>query len=648
MFEKYFPYEEFRPGQREAVEFIYKVFTERRVGLLDAPCGIGKSIAVMTAFLTAREKGFSGTLMVLTRTRNEAEIYCRELKAVKEHSGVGFAAAIFKSKKEMCPLLEEDPRLREVGYRDFIAYCRGLKKGDFGRICPYYASTMETGWRPTRRALKFVKELAEVGPLMPEEVYEYSRGDGFCPYEVTRLIARFSVVIIGNYNYALVDSIRRSILGLAGLKTSSVDVVFDEAHALPRYASELLSDELSTRSLSIAISEAEKYNVKGVRLLEAARRVVERYGRRAEEKGFDEEMVVDGWEVVNELCGEAGLKNPSALEEELVELLEEGERIRAEKVDAGHAPTSYVSRAAGFFLDWMALRGEAYVNYAKAVKTSKGEVYWRLGIRCLDPSLPAGIIGKFRSALLMSGTLWNFDYYVDVLKLPKTRVITLSIPSPFPRGNRIILADVAVTTKYEMRSEEEWRKIAEHLEVLLRGIDGRLAVYFPSYDVMEEVLKRLHAGIEVLAESEATRVAEVLEFLRRRKRGALMGVAGGKLSEGVDLTMEGRSMLSAVIIVGLPYPKRTELQERLQRFFEGRFEGRGFSYAYEAPCIVNLAQTAGRLLRSPEDRGAIVIMDSRIRGRILEKLPRDWREDLQPYSDPKRIVEAIRSFMGWS
>jgi len=63
---------------------------------------------------------------------------------------------------------------------------------------------------------------------------------------------------------------------------------------------------------------------------------------------------------------------------------------------------------------------------------------------------------------------------------------------------------------------------------------------------------------------------------------------------------------------------------------------------------VNLAQTAGRLLRSPEDRGAIVIMDSRIRGRILEKLPRDWREDLQPYSDPKRIVEAIRSFMGWS
>jgi len=108
--------------------------------------------------------------------------------------------------------------------------------------------------------------------------------------------------------------------------------------------------------------------------------------------------------------------------------------------------------------------------------------------------------------------------------------------------------------------------------------------------------------------------------------------------------LNGRSLLSAVIAVGLPYPKRTELQAALVKYFREKFGNKAMEYANGIPCLNALAQSAGRLLRSPEDKGIIVMMDDRAAGRFKEKLPKDWREDMEAHYDIEKLSERIKNF----
>ncbi len=205
---QFFPYPSFRPFQLNAIKFAYETMRDGKVGLLSSPCGTGKSISVLTAFFTARELNPSlGRLMALTRTKNQLEIYSRELKNIKDYCGISFTASIFKSKKEMCPHAFEDSKLKNVGYRDFLYYCRGLKDGTFDRTCEYFEKTY-SGWKPSWHAYNVVGKIKEIGPLLPDEVYWLCRNEGLCPYEATKILTRYADIVVGNYNYILVKAIR--------------------------------------------------------------------------------------------------------------------------------------------------------------------------------------------------------------------------------------------------------------------------------------------------------------------------------------------------------------------------------------------------------------------------------------------------------
>lgn len=197
---KYFPYLSFRPHQLKAIDFMYRVFRDEKIGLLSSPCGTGKSISVITAFLLARDEGFIDRILILTRTKNQFEIYRREIEEVRKHSKESFIAAMFKSKKEMCPNIGESKALRDIGYRDFLRYCRSLKNGRKGFSCKYYERTVH-GWKPTLEALDLLDEIEVKGLFMPDEIYNLASREGFCPYEVTKLLFRRASIVVGSYNY---------------------------------------------------------------------------------------------------------------------------------------------------------------------------------------------------------------------------------------------------------------------------------------------------------------------------------------------------------------------------------------------------------------------------------------------------------------
>ena len=642
--ERFFPYDDFRPYQRDAIDFAFNVITNRKIGLLSSPCGTGKSISVLTAFFMAKELDDTvGRLFALTRTRNQLEIYCRELKRIKEYSGVNFVASIFKSKREMCPYVRENARLRNISYRGFLQYCRNLKDGSFGNTCEYYERTYK-GRKLSWRAYNVVNKIKKIGPLLPDEVYEISVDEGLCPYEVTKVLAKYADVLVGNYNYILVDSVRNSIFGRAGIKVKDVNCIFDEAHSLPYYAAGILSDELSSTSISRAQREVETFRVDDFDLLEASYDMLVKLGKKVyREFGFDVEHVIGTREIVKPLLERLGV-NADKLVEIISELSEVGETIRYKRAEAGINPISYLSRCADFLAEWVGMVGSSYARYVKVGVDSDKRRRVRLGIRCLDPALAAGVINELRSAVLMSGTLWHTDYYVDVLGIERSRCENIELSSPFPRENRLIVVDMSVTTKFEKRSEAQWKRIADHLERIIEQVNGRVAVYFPSYAIMHEVAKAASFDLPFVLEERHTKIVDLLRFLKSHERCVVFGVARGKISEGVDMSMAGSSLLSAVIAVGLPYPKRTELQIVLVKYFREKFGNKAMEYANGIPCLNALAQSTGRLLRSPEDKGIIVMMDGRAAGRFKEKLPKDWREDMKTHYDIEKLAERIKNF----
>jgi DNA excision repair protein ERCC-2 len=641
---EFFPYPSFRPFQLDAIKFNFEVFRNGKIGLLSSPCGTGKSISVLTAFFMAKEWSNSvGRLLVLTRTRNQLEIYCRELKSIKEHCGASFVASVFKSKKEMCPHALEDSKLKDISYRDFLYYCKGLKEGAFGKTCNYYDKTYD-GWKPSWHARNIINKIGEIGPLMPDEVYAVCRDGEICPYEATKILAKYADIIIGNYNYILVDAVRGSVLGKAGWRLNEINCVFDEAHSLPYYAAGIFSDELSSASVRRALKEVQNFGLDDFGFLDALRRVMAEFGRKIYKKyGLDVEHVVGRETIVNALLKDLEV-DADRLLELISDLSDKGEIVRYKRAEVGKSPISYLSRCASFLSDFVSLTGSSYIRYVKVEADRDGRKSVKLGIRCLDPALAASVINKLRSAILMSGTLWHMNYYMDVLGIERKRCECMELPSPFPPKNRLIVVDRAVTTKFEKRGRIQWKRIAEHLTQIIKQVDGRVAVYFPSYEVMREIVNLVKFDVPFLTEQRSTKILDVLQFLKSNRQCVVFGVARGKISEGVDMSTGGRSMLSAVVIVGLPYPKRTELQDALYEYFREKFGNKAVEYANDIPCLNALAQSAGRLLRSPEDKGVIVIMDGRASGKFKYKLPKEWRCEMKTHLRIEKILGRIKNF----
>jgi len=643
----YFPYPELRRYQREVIEFAYKIISEGRIGLLNAPCGIGKSVAVLTAYLMAREAGLEGPeakLMILTRTKAQLEIYVREVRHIREALGLDLKAAVFASRQDMCPLRLEAPALAKASYRDFLRACKQLRRGA-GAICPYYEATYRTRFKPSSATRSAVERALRLGATLPGELVEVCRDLGVCAYETVKCVARRADVLVGNYNYLLLGPVREAILWRFGADLPELNCVLDEAHNVDKWAVDVMSDEVSSRSFRRAAKEADEYGVADRGLMGLMAELVDEMGQETYRlHGPEYERLVDPELVADALMSKLGLTSKRVLVSLLKFLEEEGDKIRLARAKEGQPPVSYVGRCASFLTEFFSRVGREFAHYSLALERGR-EVVGRIGVRCLDPSVAASVLNELRSALLMSGTLWDPDYYTEALGIDRSKAEFMSVPSPFPRQNRLLLVDTAVSTKYEFRSEEEFDNIAKRLSVLVKAIGGRVAVYFPSYDMMKAITKRLALDAPVLIEERRTKVEDVLSFMASHERCVLLGVARGKVSEGVDLSAGGRGLLSGVIIVGLPYPKKTGLQEALTAYFEEKFGKRGWHYANRVPCLIALAQSAGRLQRSEHDRGVVIIMDKRAAGRFRRYLPREWRTDMKATRDLEALVRAIREFM---
>jgi DNA excision repair protein ERCC-2 len=270
----------------------------------------------------------------------------------------------------------------------------------------------------------------------------------------------------------------------------------------------------------------------------------------------------------------------------------------------------------------------------------------RIKIFCLDASRFLGqLLDESAGAVAMSATLEPFDFYRDLLGFDQHRTDELRVRSPFPAENRLVLAIEDVDTTYRNRNR--------HFDRIAAWI-GRLAAprhnvltLFPSYEFLSAVADRLPPTTHSLllqepGSSDATQ-REFLEALSNGDPHLVLAVLGGIFAEGVDYPGD---MLSQVIVVSPGLPQFNTERELLKAYYQ-EFYGHGFGYAYLVPGLTRVVQAAGRIFRSDDDRGVIVLMCRRFQDpRYARLLPEEWTDE-----DPTTMLRedpehAVRDFFG--
>ena len=272
---------------------------------------------------------------------------------------------------------------------------------------------------------------------------------------------------------------------------------------------------------------------------------------------------------------------------------------------------------------------ENYMIYSELLNNGHFEIH----LFCVNPAKNLQeFLDKGNSTVFFSATLLPIHYYKKLLSTASDDY-AIYAESPFDMEKRLLLLGTDVSTKYTRRGEDTYRRYAEYLYQVALAEHGNYIAFFPSYRFMEDV----HEEFLVIVSQGSVEVDDViqsqymseeareifLENFEEDREHSLMGfcVMGGIFSEGIDLT--GEQLIGAVI-VGTGLPQVCRERELLKQYFD-EHGFHGFDYAYLYPGMNKVLQSAGRVIRTQEDRGVVLLLDDRFLDmRYREVFPREW------------------------
>jgi DNA excision repair protein ERCC-2 len=482
-------------------------------------------------------------------------------------------------------------------------------------------------------------------PRHVDESIEIGRKRKICSWAAARSAVKDADVIVCDYNHVFVESIRKASLPSMGLELEDTILVVDEAHNLPNRIRMGLERRITNQVLRDAFNEMEEHR-----------------GRLDEEmanlmnSNHDGEIFVDDLDNarnaeaalsrIRENIGEyiRNLKRLLGAQEEMMsnpdELLELIENSLVETIDEPMSLNNFIQTLNEVKVeidesldDEQELACHRLAEILDILDQRRGDkalatVFDLLGLKeegritthLLDPGVVSRPIFKqCCGGILMSGTLFPPAMYGDILSVPDNKkTIFEEYSSPFENDRRPVLLAKDVTTKYSNRSEENTRRIREHIHGVLRQTPGHVAIFLPSYDLLDEIINEgSWPGRRIIVEERNWSKFQVHDSLTQLKKSRdagqrclLAGVYNARLSEGIDY--EG-NILDAVICIGIPMSRPTASNQALKEYVAERFgERNAWKYSAAQPAINSILQAMGRPIRKAEDRAIVLILDRRV------------------------------------
>ena len=575
-----FPY---RKGQRELAVSVYRTILRQKKLFIQAPTGVGKTISTVFPAVKAvgeelGEKIFYLTAKTITRTVAE-----QAFKTLREQN-LKFKVITLTAKEKICFCEETSCNPDDCPYA----------KGHFDRVNDA------------------VYELLMQEDVMSREVLEaQARKHKVCPFEMALDVSTWVDGVICDYNYVFDPDARlRRFFAEGG--AGGYLFLIDEAHNLVERGRQMYSAELCKEDF-LAVKKLVKGEApRFAKRLEACNKIL-----LAMKKECENYKVLD---------------NISHFGIQLMNVLSETDRYLEECVDKEVRETvlDFYFQVRSFLNIYDGL-DENYVIYTEYQENGR----FVLKLFCVNPAANLQkCLDKGNSAVFFSATLLPIQYYKRLLSTEKDNY-AVYIDSSFDTKKRLLMNGVDVSTRYTMRSREMYQRYATYIFRVVKAKMGNYLIFFPSYRFMEDVYQEFtqllasdEEEMELVIQQKHMDEEERENFLRafemgREKSLIGFGVLGGIFSEGIDLTNE---KLIGTLIIGTGLPQVCNEREILKSYFDqkGLY---GFDYAYRYPGMNKVLQAAGRVIRTEDDRGVILLLDERFqKEKGKEIFPKEWAD----------------------
>ncbi len=609
-----FPYDSPREAQRD---FLVEAFRTVRTGgrlLVSAPTGTGKTMAALYPAMKGLALGDCDKIFYLTAktvTGRAAAAAFRELNLQAPET----RCVMIHAKERTCPRRSPGGRPR----------CGG---------CPLNGTL--DGVPLAQRRDEALAALLQDGRCYEEEILcRYAERYRLCPYELSLDVSEWCDLVVCDYNYVFDEKVRfRRYFGAAPLISKPVFLV-DEAHNLPDRARDTYSFTLFLSRLGATETDDPELRDRLEDLAAEVRRLGGLCSMEERLSETDGEPVRVGFHLDSARPG--GLIKPlEDLSERCRKLLkpgipEDAEDRLAELLGDCRKALNVLERFDGHFR----LLVERYDE----------EVTVRL--LCLDPSGPLKrMLEPAHAAIFFSATLTPLPYFMDILGCPDGR--TLDLPSPFISDNLCVAAADYISTRFQDRDGTA-AAVASAIAAMTEAKCGHYIAYFPSYRFLKKVgrlLVRRLPDVKIVVQHQEMSLRDRSRFLEAFENASpgesMLGlcVLGGSFSEGIDL--QGDRLIGAAV-VGIGLSGLSSESQLLEEYFESTREG-GREYAYVYPGINRVLQAAGRVIRSEEDRGVVLLIDDRYADPGIRRLFPDHWHHLKYVGDEDSLRAVLDRF----
>lgn len=621
-----FPYP-YREGQKELAAAVYRTIQREKKLFIQAPTGVGKTISTVFPAVKAvgqelGEKIFYLTAKTITRT------VAQEAFSLLMEQGLRYKVVTLTAKEKICMCEEPDCNPDKCPYA----------RGHYDRINDAIFELL-TGWADVNGEREDIlpAEVSDVrDSFTREDIIAHAEKWQVCPFEMSLDLSLWMDAVICDYNYVFDPQAKLKRFFADGVKGDYIFLI-DEAHNLVERGREMYS---------AALYKEDFLEIK--RLLKPISRKAERFLERCNKYMLEWKRECEGYTILKDVGHfSLALMNVSA---QLEKLLEDREgslnqtygnpagRIAAKLDGKALAVTDAESlrkKVLDFyfqvrsFLDIYAELDDSYEIYAE----HEADGRFKLKLYCINT---AGKIGqcleKGRGSILFSATLLPVRYYMGLLAGTEEDYAVYA-QSPFDIHKKKVLIGTDVSSRYTRRNRAEYERIAGYIRTVIEAKPGNYLIFFPSYKMMEDVreifAEKHNHKIRVIVQSTHMSEHEREEFLESfaisDAEASLAGfcVMGGIFGEGIDLKHE---RLIGAVIVGTGLPQICHEREILKQYYDKK-EMDGFAYAYQYPGMNKVMQSAGRVIRTDEDRGVILLLDERFCQQQYRNIfPREWAD----------------------
>ncbi|MFJ1269962.1 helicase C-terminal domain-containing protein [Legionella lytica] len=598
-----FPFAQPRPHQKELMESVVYSMTKKRPMLIQAPTGLGKSIAIL--YPSLKESLSRGQKTLYLTPKNSQHQVALNVVHLLQEKGSSCSSITLTAKKKLCMKKEPICTTKQCEFAE-----------NHYTKCSSHELLKKIQKKQNLDAFVF-KELAVIYQV--------------CPYELQMQSIALADVVIGDYNYVFSSmNTQPQVVGMQLGEHEKPNLVIDEVHNLPSRGMDYFSPVLE-------VAFFERY-------LEALDRYPHPFQKKLTKIINQCITIIDGCALPNvdephvtKVSEEAFKKQEEKLNQLLTDYLE------SDLIIENDDP---ILKLFNYWSDFTAAL-ECVNQGGDEFFISFHPKHHALKISCCDASsfLKEQYI-HFQQVIGFSATLKPFEYYSQLIGLNTASLHTEEFSSPFSPNNRKLLIIPQVSTKYRDR-KSNGPKIIEVIVRLSALKPGNYFVFFPSFEFLEQIYTQMPSLpqftlIRQERRMDALETNALLKQLHHKgKHHLFFAVQGGIFSEGIDYIGE---LAIGAFIVGPPLPSFDWEREHMKRYYETHYK-QGQEYAYTYPAMAKAIQSAGRVIRSETDRGLIVLMDNRfLQSPYSQCMPKDWFSEQPQELISTSIINDVQSF----